>query len=169
MPVLPIITYPDSRLRAASAPVAEITPEVRRLADDLAETMYFANAAGLSAPQVGVGLRVVTIDLAENRAPAELYVFINPRILSRSGTVSIREGCMSLPGVNEPVERAAEVTVHALGLDGQTFTLDAKGLMAVAVQHELDHLDGVLVVDHLSHFAKRRVDRALVKRSRQRA
>lgn len=164
MAVLPIRVYPDKALRTAAEPVKEITPEIQQLVDDMAETMYAAPGVGLAANQVGVLLRVFVIDVASEDEPSELRVFINPEIVGREGEVTWQEGCLSFPGVSENVDRAAKVRVRALDRNGKPFELEAEGLLAVAVQHEYEHLEGKLMIDHLGPVRKRLVQRKMQKR-----
>ena len=164
MAIRTILHYPDKRLRNKAELVREVTPEVRALVDDMAETMYAAPGVGLAAPQVGVSLRIFVIDVAPSDAPSDLRVFINPEILVRTGVTTWEEGCLSFPGVHEEIERAESVTVRAMGLDGKTFELSAEGLLAIAIQHENDHLDGMLMIDHVSLLKRRMMDREMRKR-----
>ena len=156
MAVLDIVLYPDDRLRARCEPVDEITDEIRALISDMVDTMYDAPGVGLAAPQVGRALRITVIDCAspENEEP-NLWVLINPRLLSKSGSIIWEEGCLSIPGVFEDVKRAEKVLVRAMNLDGETYDIEADGLEAVCLQHELDHLDGVLFLDKLSRLKLR--------------
>lgn len=162
-----ILHYPDPRLREKAEPVDEVTTEIRQLAQDMAETMYAAPGVGLAAPQIGVAKRIFVVDVAEEDAPSDLHVFINPEIVRREGTQLFTEGCLSFPAVTEEVERAAEVTVRAQNVDGETFELSAGGLLAVAIQHEYDHLDGVLMIDHLGLLKRRLVHREMLKRKKE--
>ena len=155
MALLPILQYPDARLREAAKPVAEITPEILELVENMAETMYDAPGCGLAANQVGVPLRIFVIDTAAEEEPSDLKVFINPEILELDGVQIWEEGCLSFPGATEEIKRAERVKVKALDRDGKEFTLEAEGLLAVAVQHENDHLNGVLMIDKLSALKKR--------------
>src|SRR5262249_14617147 len=165
MAIRSILHYPDARLRQKAAPVAEITPEIGRLIDDMAETMYAAPGVGLAATQIGETHRVFLVDVAAEDEPSNLIVFVNPEILGTEGEQIGPEGCLSFPGVSEDVRRAAKVTVRALDRSGMPFTLTADGLLAVAIQHENDHLDGVLMIDHLGILKKRIVQRKMQKRS----
>ncbi|MBI5531759.1 MAG: peptide deformylase [Deltaproteobacteria bacterium] len=165
MAVLPILEYPDKRLREPARPVEAVTPEIQRLVDDMAETMYAAPGVGLAANQVGVLLRIFVIDTAGEDDPSDLKVFINPEITSREGEMVWQEGCLSFPGVTESVERAERVHVRALDRDGKPFELDAEGLLSVAVQHENEHLDGKLMIDKLGPVKKRLVQRKMQKRA----
>lgn len=160
-----ILHYPDPRLRQKAAPIAQITPEIERLIDDMAETMYAAPGVGLAAPQLGEPHRLFLIDVAGDDEPSQLLVFINPEILRATGDQVWPEGCLSFPGVNEEIKRAAHVAVRALDRHGVPFELEADGLLAVAIQHESDHLDGVLMIDRLGVLKKRIVQRKLQKRS----
>lgn len=164
MSVLPILTYPNKILRESCNPILCVTEEVEKLVDDLAETMYFAkNGMGLAAPQVGASRRVFVIDTRQEGEQGGLRVFINPVILSTADTIVCGEGCLSFPGAGERVKRAGRVTVQALDRDGKPFVLEAQGTLAVAIQHETDHLNGVLFIDHLTHFVRDRVKRQAMK------
>jgi peptide deformylase len=158
-----ILTYPDPRLREVAQPVQKVDAEIRALAQDMAETMYDAPGVGLAATQIGVALRVFVIDIAGEDEPSDLKVFINPEILESSGTQTWEEGCLSFPGVSEEIKRAAKVRVKALDVDGKPFELEATGLMAVAIQHEHDHLNGELMIDHLGALKKRLLGRKLAQ------
>ncbi|HEX2880736.1 MAG TPA: peptide deformylase [Polyangiaceae bacterium] len=158
-----ILTYPDPRLRDVAQPVQQVDAEIRALAQDMAETMYDAPGVGLAATQIGVALRVFVIDIAGEDEPSDLKVFINPEILESSGTQTWEEGCLSFPGVSEEIKRAAKVRVKALDVDGKPFELEATGLMAVAIQHEHDHLNGELMIDHLGALKKRLLGRKLAQ------
>jgi peptide deformylase len=167
MAIRTILHYPDPRLKQKGARVAEITDDVKKLVDDMAETMYAAPGVGLAATQIGVPLQVFVIDIADKDEPSDLRVFINPEIVAREGELTWTEGCLSFPGVTEDVERAAKVRVRAQDRDGVWFELEAEGLLAVAIQHEYDHLQGVLMIDHLGPLKKRIVHRKMVKRSEE--
>lgn len=158
-----ILHYPDPRLRRKAAPVARVDEEVRRLIDDMAETMYQAPGIGLAAVQVDVPKRVVVIDVSPEHS--DLKVFVNPEIVRRDGVEVMEEGCLSVPGVYEEVERAERVTVRALDRDGQAFELVADGLLAVCIQHEIDHLDGRVFVDYLSRLKQSRIRKKLEKQT----
>ena len=160
-----ILHYPDKRLREEGARIEAITPEIQQLVDDMAETMYAAPGVGLAATQIGEAVQIFVVDTAEEGAPSDFRVFINPEILEREGDVTWNEGCLSFPGVNEEIERAAKVRVRAQGRDGKTFELQAEGLLAVAIQHEYDHLQGVLMIDHMGPLKKRLTHRKMVKRA----
>jgi peptide deformylase len=160
-----ILHYPDPRLREKGEHVATVTDEIKQLVDDMAETMYAAPGVGLAATQIGETVQIFVVDTAEEGAPSDFRVFINPEILEREGDVTWNEGCLSFPGVNEEIERAAKVRVRAQGRDGKTFELEAEGLLAVAIQHEYDHLQGVLMIDHMGPLKKRMTHRKMLKRA----
>jgi peptide deformylase len=166
MAIRPILHYPDKRLRIPGEPVTRFDAELRALVDDMAETMYAAPGVGLAAPQIGVPLRLFVIDVAiSDDAPSELRTFINPQIAQTLGERSYEEGCLSFPGIHEQVKRADRVKVKAQDVDGNHFELEADGLLSIAIQHENDHLDGKLMVDHLSLLRRRLVHRAMLKRN----
>jgi peptide deformylase len=165
MAIRDILQYPDERLRNRAEPVGAITPEVIRLIEDMKETMYAAPGCGLAAPQIGVSLRLFIVDTASDDEPSDLRVFINPEIVSREGKVVWEEGCLSFPGVHEDIERAAKVRVRAINERGETIELEAVGLLGVAVQHEHDHLDGVLMIDHMGVLKRRMALRKMQKRA----
>jgi len=167
MALLNILRYPDPRLYKKAAPVLEVNEEIQNLARDMAETMYAAPGIGLAATQVDVHKRIIVIDASETRD--RLLVLINPQLVSRTGVQFCEEGCLSLPGIYEPVERAERVTVRALGLEGKSFTLDADKLLAVCIQHEMDHLEGKVFVDYLSRLKQQRIKARLQKQLRKTA
>src|SRR5690349_6807851 len=169
MAIRTILHYPDKRLRNPGKPVTVFGPELAALVEDMAETMYAAPGVGLAAPQIGVPLRIFVVDVAPNDAPSDLKIFINPEIVHKEGEVTWEEGCLSFPGIHEEIERAAKVTVRATGLDGQTFEVTGEDLLAVALQHESDHLNGVLMIDHVSLLKRRMIDREMKKRQAQEA
>jgi peptide deformylase len=158
-----ILEYPDARLREVAKPVADVTPEIQALVDDMAETMYDAPGCGLAATQLGIPHRIFVVDCASEDEPSDLRVFINPEIIEKDGVQTWEEGCLSFPGVTEEIKRAETVKVRALDRDGKPFELSADGLLAVAIQHENDHLDGVLMIDKLSALKKRMMGRKLAK------
>ena len=160
-----ILHYPDKRLREKGKRVDAITPEIQVLCDDMAETMYSAPGVGLAATQIGFPIQLFVVDIAADDEPSDLRVFINPEILERHDAIVWTEGCLSFPGVQEEVERAARVTVRALDRAGNEFTLETEGLLAVAIQHEFDHLQGVLMIDHLGPLKRRLVQRKMQKRT----
>jgi peptide deformylase len=164
MAVLEVLKYPDPRLREIAEPVTEFDAHLQALVEDMAETMYAENGCGLAATQVGVRRRIFVIDVAGEDQPSELRVFINPEIATTKGVVMWEEGCLSFPGASEEVKRAEQVTVRALDVRGQPFELAADGLLAVAIQHENDHLNGVLFIDKLSALKKRMVSRKVSRR-----
>jgi peptide deformylase len=165
MAVRTILHYPDKRLRDPGARVEKITPALSKLIDDMAETMYAAPGVGLAATQIGEPYQIFVIDIAEEGEPSELRVFVNPEILETDGTTTYEEGCLSFPGAREEVERAAKVSVRAMDQQGKTFELEAEGLLAIAIQHEYDHLQGVLMIDHLGPLKKRLLHRKMQKRA----
>ena len=150
MALLQIRHYPDPVLKQKAEPVTEFTPELRQLAQDMVETMYAAPGVGLAAPQVGVSKRLTVIDCAPKDEEPALLVLVNPEIIARQGECHEEEGCLSVPGYYAKVDRSAQVRVRFQDLDGTAHVIEADGLMAIACQHEIDHLDGVLFVDHLS-------------------
>lgn len=152
--IRPILTYPDPFLKKKAAAVAVINDSVRTLVQDMVETMYHAPGVGLAAPQVGVGQRVIVIDLTVGEEPGNLIVAINPVIVHAEGESYEEEGCLSVPDYAANVRRHARVVVKAFDLEGNEFTAKAEGLLAIAFQHEIDHLDGILYVDHLSTLKK---------------
>jgi len=162
---LDILHYPDTRLHAVAKPVALVDARIRKLVDDMAETMYAAPGIGLAATQVNVHERVIVIDISETHD--QLRVFINPEIVAQSGREESEEGCLSVPGIFDKVERAERVTVHALDRDGKPFELKADGLLAVCVQHEMDHLMGKVFVDYLSNLKRNRIKAKLAKQARE--
>jgi len=164
MALLPILEFPDPRLKKVAAPVAAVTPEIRKLVRDLAETMYAAPGVGLAATQVDVHKRVIVLDVSESKD--ELRVFINPEIVSAEGEVECEEGCLSVPGYFDKVTRAARVRVLALNEDGERFAIDAEDMLAVCIQHEMDHLVGKVFVDYLSPLKRARLAARLRKKQR---
>ncbi len=164
MALLPILRFPDVRLKKVAAPVVSIDDSIRKLAADMAETMYEAPGIGLAATQVDVHKRLIVIDISEDKN--DLRVFINPRLENCQGSQTGEEGCLSVPGIYDKVERAEQVTVHYLDLDGQAQSLTTDGLLAVCIQHEIDHLNGKVFVDHLSQLKQARIKAKLVKQSR---
>ena len=167
MPLLDILRYPDPRLYKKAIPVKEVDATIRSLVRDMAETMYAAPGVGLAATQVDVHKRVIVIDASETRD--QLLVLINPEIIAQEGVQYCEEGCLSVPGIFEPVERAERVTVRALGIDGNSFTLEAEKLLAVCIQHEMDHLEGRVFVDYLSRLKQKRIKARLQKQLRKTA
>lgn len=167
MTIRPILTAPDPRLRRISEPVAGVDDDLRALMDDMLETMYDAPGIGLAAIQIGVAKRVIVMDLAGPDEEPQPRYFVNPEIVKTSEELGVYdEGCLSVPEYYEPVERPAECTVKFLDYDGKAQTLDADGLLATCIQHEIDHLEGVLFVDHLSRLKRDRILKKLKKEQR---
>lgn len=164
MALLDILQYPDERLHTVAQPVAEIDGRIGTLVADMFETMYEARGIGLAATQVDVHERVVVMDLSEDRS--EPRVFINPVITHKNGETTYEEGCLSVPGIYDTVTRAEQVTVEAFDEKGEKFTLEADGLLAICIQHELDHLMGKVFVEHLSQLKQNRIKTKLKKRQR---
>ena len=167
MPILDILRYPDPRLYKKAERVAVVDDSIRALVRDMARTMYAAPGMGLAATQVDVHKRVIVIDVSERRDG--LLVLINPEIISREGVQYCEEGCLSVPSIYEAVERAERVTVRALGLDGKPFILTADKMLAVCIQHEMDHLEGKVFVEYLSRLKQQRIKAKLQKQLRQTA
>ncbi len=165
MAILDILHFPDARLRNVAKSVSEVDDSVRKLIDDMFETMYDAPGIGLAAIQVNDPRRVIVVDTSEERnAPLAL---VNPQIVEKQGEEEMDEGCLSVPGVYETVQRAEKVRVRALDRDGKQFEMDVDGLLAVCIQHEIDHLDGKLFVDYLSNLKRQRIRKKLEKEARQ--
>ena len=167
MAILEILQYPDPRLNLPAQRVEKIDAPTRKLIDDMVETMYAAPGIGLAASQVDVHKQIIVIDVSEDRS--DLRVFINPEITRREGLATNQEGCLSVPGIYDNVERADSVTVTALDRNGSRFTLNASGLLATCIQHEMDHLQGKVFVDYLSELKQNRVRTKLKKRQRKAA
>ncbi len=165
MALLDILEFPDERLRKQAKPVPAVDDSVRRLVDDMFETMYEAPGVGLAATQVNVHKRIIVIDVSEEKD--QPLCLINPEILSRDGLGEREEGCLSVPGIFEKVRRAESIRVRALDREGEPFELEAEGLLAVCIQHEIDHLDGKLFVDYLSPLKRQRIRKKLIKSKRQ--
>ncbi|MEO1596285.1 MAG: peptide deformylase [Pseudomonadota bacterium] len=166
MALLKILEFPDPRLRTKATPVAEVDDEIRILIDNLFETMYSAPGIGLAATQVDVHKRVLVTDVSEDKS--EPLALVNPVILSKNGVEVMEEGCLSVPGYYEKVERADSIVVRFLDRDGNEQTLETDGLLAVCIQHEIDHLDGKLFVDYLSQLKRQRIRKRLLKDQKQR-
>ena len=164
MTVLTVLHYPDDRLRTVAAAVPEVTAEIKQLTADMLDTMYAENGIGLAATQVNVHKRVVVIDISENRDKP--MIFINPEIIAKSGDTEYEEGCLSVPQSYAKVERASAVTVKAQNEKGEWFELQAEGLLAICLQHELDHLVGKLFIDYLSPLKRDRIKKKLEKEAR---
>jgi peptide deformylase len=165
MALLKILQYPDERLHTVASPVSEVTDEIRALLRDMAETMYAAPGIGLAATQVDVHLRVIVIDISETHD--QLHVLINPEIVSQSGESGYEEGCLSVPGIFGKVPRAERITVEALDRDGKPYTLEADGLLAVCIQHEVDHLAGKVFVEYWSRMKQTRIQAKFKKQRRK--
>ncbi|MDH5256223.1 MAG: peptide deformylase, partial [Gammaproteobacteria bacterium] len=165
MAVLRILEYPDPRLRIKAKPVEAVTDDIRQLAAEMLETMYAAPGIGLAATQVDRHVRLVVMDVSETRD--QPHVLINPEIVSREGTETGDEGCLSVPGVTEGVARATRIRVRALDTDGRDIEFEAEGLLAVCIQHELDHLVGKLFVDYLSELKRKRLKKKATKARRR--
>ena len=166
MAILDIINYPDARLYTVAKPVAQVDAKIQRLIEDMAETMYEAPGIGLAATQVNEHLQIIVIDISENKN--KLQVFINPQVKTKAGTQEYEEGCLSVPGVYENVTRAETVVIEALDKNGKPFTLEANGLMAVCIQHEMDHLLGKVFVQYLSSLKQNRIKTKMQKMQRGR-
>ena len=164
MALLPILRFPDPRLKKVAAPVTRIDDSLRKLVADMAETMYEAPGIGLAATQVDVHRRLVVIDVSEDKN--ELRVFINPVLLHCEGSQTGEEGCLSVPGIYDKVERAERVSVRYQDLDGKEHTMEAEELLAVCIQHEIDHLNGTVFVDHLSLLKQARIKNKMAKQAR---
>ena len=167
MAILEILQYPDPRLHLPAARVEKIDSATLKLVSDMAETMYASEGVGLAATQVNVHQQVIVIDVSPDHT--DLRVFINPEIIRREGMALNQEGCLSVPGIYENVERADSVTVTALDANGARVTLNASGLLAVCIQHEMDHLQGKVFVEHLSELKQNRIRAKLKKRQRKAA
>lgn len=167
MALLPILKFPDPRLRKKASPVQGVDESIRRLAADMAETMYAAPGIGLAATQVDVHKQVIVIDVSEDKTG--LITLINPRIVERDGEQVYEEGCLSVPGIYEKVTRSEHIRVITLSLDGAEHEIEAHGLLAVCIQHEMDHLQGKVFVDHLSQLKQSRIKNRIAKQARESA
>jgi len=165
MALLHILRYPDERLHTVAARVDQVDDKIRQLIKDMAETMYAAPGVGLAATQVDVHKRVIVLDVSETRD--QLKAFINPELVAASGESDFEEGCLSVPGIFDKVRRAERITVRALDAEGNPFTLDADGLLAVCVQHEMDHLEGKVFVEYLSRLKQQRILKRLKKQDQR--
>ncbi|HKQ96489.1 MAG TPA: peptide deformylase [Candidatus Polarisedimenticolia bacterium] len=166
MAILPIVRYPHEVLLRPTEPVAKITPDIERLVADMIETMHAAPGVGLAANQVGVGLRVAVVDLTVGEDPKQLLVLINPRLVENDGAYTEEEGCLSLPGFTEKVRRPDRAVVEAMDLDGTVRRIEGRELLARAFNHEIDHLDGRLFIEHLSPLKRRLIKRKVQKQMR---
>lgn len=155
MALLPILHYPDPRLHKVAAPVVRVDDRIRKLINDMADTMHAAPGIGLAATQVDVHERVIVIDISDTRDQPQ--AFVNPEIVEASGEIECEEGCLSVPGIFEKVRRAERVKVRALNAAGEPFTLETEGLLAVCIQHEIDHLEGKVFVEYLSRLKQQRI------------
>ena len=164
MAILNILNYPDERLRTVAQPVPEVTEEIQQLTDDMLETMYAAPGIGLAATQVNVHQRIIVIDISEEKN--QPLVLINPEIVEKDGDQEFDEGCLSVPGIYETVHRAEHIEVRALNRAGEEFEMEATGLLAVCIQHEMDHLMGKLFVDYLSNLKRQRIRKKLQKQQK---
>ena len=165
MAVLDVLIYPDERLKTIATPVTEVNDEVRRIIDDMFETMYQQEGIGLAATQVDIHRRIITIDIDGTKQ--NQVVLINPEIMNSSGETGIEEGCLSLPGLRGFVPRKEKVTVKALNRDGEEFVLEADELLAICIQHEIDHLNGIVFADYLSPLKRQRTKEKLLKYQKQ--
>ncbi len=165
MALLPILHYPDPRLHTRATEVTEVDAQIRKLVDDMAETMRAAVGIGLAATQVDVHKRLIVLDVSQDQQ--HLQVFINPKLVSKDGIQEREEGCLSVPGIYDRVTRAERIVVEALDREGEPFTLEAEGLLATCIQHEMDHLDGKVFVEYLSQLKQNRIKTKLRKRARE--
>jgi peptide deformylase len=165
MAILDILQYPDKRLRTVAKPVVKVDDDIKKLVDDLFETMYLAPGIGLAAIQVNVHQQVIVIDVSEDKS--QPLCLINPEIIASSGTESCDEGCLSVPDIYETVQRCEKVTVKAMDQNGDEYTLQAEEMLAVCIQHEMDHLKGKLFVDYLSPLKLQRIKKRLLKVQRE--
>lgn len=167
MALLDILEFPDPRLRTVAKPVKDVDGKLVKLADDMLETMYEAPGIGLAASQVNVHQRLIVLDVSEEKDRP--FILINPEIVAREGEIETNEGCLSIPGFYEPVFRSEQIQVNAVNRDGEEFTLEATDLLAVCIQHEMDHLEGKLFVDYLSNTKRQMIRKKLLKQQKQRA
>lgn len=167
MALLEVLHFPDQRLRTVAKAVEQITPEIKKIATNMIETMYDENGVGLAATQVNIHLRIVVIDVSEDRN--QPMIIINPEIIDQSGEEESEEGCLSVPDTNADVKRSEFVTLQYLDVDGNQQVIETGGLLAVCIQHELDHLKGKLFIDYLSPFKQKRIKTKLEKLQRQNA
>jgi peptide deformylase len=170
MSLLPILEYPDPKLREKCVPANSVDERIRAILNDMAETMYDAPGVGLAAAQVGVKERLIVVDVGsddEEERTARLYKLVNPEIIEAEGTIEYEEGCLSIPGVKDVVKRSGFVKVRALNEQGITIEIEAEGLLAVCLQHEIDHLDGILFFDHLSRIKRERLLTRLEKQKKE--
>ena len=163
--ILPVLQYPDPRLACVSLPIQEITPEIRELAENMVETMYARDGIGLAAPQVGTAIRLVVVDISGPDRREDLRVLVNPAITLSGPEIESEEGCLSVTDYRSTVCRSARVHVDATDLDGNPASFDAEDLLAICVQHECDHLNGALFIDHISRLKREMFDRKIKKKS----
>ncbi|MEW6989567.1 peptide deformylase [Colwelliaceae bacterium 6441] len=165
MAILDVLKFPDERLRTKAAPVAEVNNDIRKIVDDMFETMYAEKGVGLAATQVNIHQQIIVIDVSEDKEQS--YVLINPEIIKKNDDMMINEeGCLSVPSCYAKVDRHTKVTVKALDINGNEFELDGDELLAICIQHELDHLNGILFVDYLSPLKRKRIQTKLEKEAR---
>jgi len=163
--ILPVLQYPDPRLARVSLPIQEITPEIRELAENMVETMYARDGIGLAAPQVGTPVRLVVVDVSGPDRREDLRILVNPVLKTSGPEIDSEEGCLSITDYRSTVCRFGQVHVEATDLDGNPVSFDAEDLLAVCVQHECDHLDGILFIDHISRLKREMFDRKIKKKS----
>ena len=165
MSILPVLEFPDPRLRNVASPVKQVNNKIKSMVDDMFETMYDAHGVGLAATQVDIQLQLIVIDVSEEKN--DPLCLINPEIISESGREESDEGCLSVPGIFEPIQRAEVIKVKALNKEGDVFEMDADGLLAVCIQHEMDHLLGKLFVDYLSPLKRNRIKKKMQKQHKR--
>jgi len=171
MALLEIVEFPNPGLKENCAEVTEVTDEIKTLLEDMAETMYDAPGVGLAAPQIGIQKRIIVVDPGpknpeDENETGELYKLVNPEIIKSEGQVDSEEGCLSIPGIKETIKRSQRVVVKALNEDGEEINIDADGFLAIVLQHEIDHLNGVLFIDHLSRLKQKLVKAKIKKANR---
>lgn len=169
MSILKILQYPDPILREKCKPVSSIDKRIQKILSDMAETMYEAPGIGLAASQIGIKERLIVVDVGtddEEKRTGRLYKIVNPEIVEKKGKTEYEEGCLSLPGVKDIVKRSAEVSIKGLDENGKEISLDADGLLAICLQHEIDHLNGILFIDHLSRLKREIIKSKLLKSSK---
>lgn len=164
MAILPVLRFPDERLRKIAKPVEKITEKTQQIIDDMIETMYAEEGIGLAATQVDVHERIIVIDVSENRD--QVYVIINPEVICKAGETGLEEGCLSVPDSRGFVPRSETITIKALNRQGETYEIDADGILAICIQHEMDHLMGKLFVDYLSPLKRKRIEQKMKKMDR---
>ncbi|MCO6549792.1 MULTISPECIES: peptide deformylase [unclassified Gilliamella] len=165
MAILPVLRFPDERLRKVAKPVTKFTPELQTIIDNMIETMYDENGIGLAATQVDVHEQIIVIDVSEDKS--QVYVIINPEVISQEGETGIEEGCLSVPDCRGFVPRAEKIKIKALDRHGNPYELDADELLAICIQHEMDHLKGKLFVDYLSPLKRQRIEQKMKKLARE--